>query len=84
MEKTDRRIEMRGFNQTRDIPYSDAFNVEEHWVIVSPGPEYEGSIVRVSIAVLFSKSPMFKSKIENSSQKAAKDNFTPMSEWIKE
>lgn len=33
---TPTTVEFRVFTVTKDIPYSDTFNVEEHWIITSP------------------------------------------------
>lgn len=38
VKKEETYFEMRVFNVTKDIPYSDTFNVEENWIVTSTHP----------------------------------------------
>ena len=35
INQTDNLIHFKVFNQTRDVPYCDSFNLEEEWLITS-------------------------------------------------
>lgn len=60
-------VEYRIFTITKDIPYSDTFNVEEHWVVVSTHENAQKCILRQSNATIWLKSSILKSKIISSS-----------------
>jgi hypothetical protein len=75
MEKSPEHISIRVFNATRDVPYSDYFNLEENWVIYSPVANSNKCIIRFSVNVLFKKSTMFKSRIETNAIANAKNTF---------
>ena len=81
MEKTESKISIRVFNRTRDVPYCDTFNTEEHWLILTTNPKAEKIIVRQSLNVIFKKSTMFKGKIENGALTSTKANFEHWCKW---
>lgn len=35
LQKDDRLINLRIFNQVKDVPYCETFNTEENWIILS-------------------------------------------------
>ena len=49
-----------------DVPFADKFLVEHEWIVLSIGPDR--SVLRISAAVNFVKSTMFRSIIENRSK----------------
>mmetsp|Transcript_34774 Transcript_34774/g.25925 ORF Transcript_34774/g.25925 Transcript_34774/m.25925 type:complete len:101 (+) Transcript_34774:221-523(+) len=75
IRKEDTRIEYRVFVITEGIPYCKDFNVEEHWVIISPNDKSKKCILRQSNNILFWKSIMMKNKIIKNSQEQALKNF---------
>jgi hypothetical protein len=46
IRNTPTAVEYRIFTVTKDIPYSDTFNVEENWLITSTGERAKKCILR--------------------------------------
>eukprot|EP00347_Sterkiella_histriomuscorum_P012209 403369475 len=90
LQKTENLINLRIFNQMKDIPYADTFNTEENWIITSPSIANDDSIVndrcviRSTFQVIFKKSTMFKGRIETNSTKGTLKNFDHYCNWVKE
>ena len=84
MSKSDTHLNFRIFNQVKGLPYCDSFNIEENWLISSISPLATKCAIRLSIYVMFKKSTIFKSKIENTGIISARSNFHNMMTWAKD
>ena len=84
LEKRDNFINIRIFNQMRDVPYSDCFNTEEHLIVVSPDSRADKCIVRQTLNVIFKKSTIFKNKITTNATNGIKKNFGHWCNWVQE
>ncbi len=82
LEHNDKIINLRIFNQVKDIPYCDTFNTEENWIIASPDPNSERCIFRSTMQVIFRKSTLFKGKIETNAKNTTKTNFANYLKWV--
>lgn len=60
-----------------DVPFSDKFLVEHEWTVLSIGPDR--SVLRISSAISFIKSTMFRSIIENRSRP---DVIKDLENWL--
>jgi hypothetical protein len=67
------RLTIKSSIKALDVPFGDKFLVEQEWTILSIGPDR--SVLRISAAINFVKSTMFRSIIENRSRPdITKDN----------
>ncbi|CDW71645.1 UNKNOWN [Stylonychia lemnae] len=85
LQKEDNMLNLRIFNQMKDVPYCDYFNTEENWIITSPNSEDNSRcVIRSTFQVVFKKSTMFKGRIESNATLATKTNFTHYCSWVQE
>ena len=84
IKKTPTLIVMRCFNQVSGAPYTDCFNPEEEWVMLTTDEVIPKCIVRHSLFINFHKSSTFKSMIISKATPPQKENFKLWSEWAKQ
>jgi len=72
---------MKIFNQQRDVPYADSFNIEEEWLILSKENSPDNCILRASLHNNIHKSTIFKGKIESNSIASGKENYGIWTAW---
>lgn len=60
------KLTLKSSCKALDVPFSDKFLVEQEWIVLSIGPDR--SVLRISAAVNFVKSTMFRSIIESRSK----------------
>lgn len=65
-------IRISCINRTRDIPYSDTFDVEDVVTIHSMKPESKCCVVQIGINFIWHKSTMMKSMIKGNAETAAR------------
>lgn len=72
---------MRVFNQVTGAPYTDCFNPEEEFIVLSTSPDSPKCIIRHSVFINFHKSSMMSGIITGKSFEAQKGNFGLWQDW---
>jgi hypothetical protein len=70
LENTDTKVYIKSLAKVKDVPYCDAFSVEEDLLVLSPSPTANCCVMRVAYFIIWHKSTIFKSKIVSSTLKA--------------
>lgn len=81
LEHTPTRFLMRVLVKTRNVPYCDSFAVENEWYIASPSETSKAAVLRVSMTVIFYKSPFVKGMIKSGAEgdsKAVWEHFSKL------
>lgn len=77
--KTDTRLVIYCENRTPDVPYGDCFFVCDRWIVTSPFPNAERSMLIAYGKVTMVKSTMFKGRITTKSHEGI---IQYMKDWV--
>lgn len=80
LEKGGEQFILSGSSSSLDVPYSSYFSIEDTWEII-PYTQ-DKCVVRTSICVNFTKSTMFRSKIEKKTKEEFKKEIDKWCEFI--